>query len=86
MVDVIGDGYDAVVRTGEMDDSDSSAAGWARSAASWWRRRYLRQHGEPRKAADLQRHACLHYCYPSTGRLERWPLKTRPRRRRPNCR
>lgn len=38
MVDVIGDGYDAVVRTGEMDDSGSSAGGWARSAASWWRR------------------------------------------------
>ena len=77
MVDVIGDGYDAVVRTGEMDDS-----GLKRRRLGAFRRilvaspEYLRQHGEPRKAADLQRHACLHYRYPSTGRLERWPLKT----------
>ncbi|AUT48484.1 LysR substrate-binding domain-containing protein [Achromobacter sp. AONIH1] len=77
MVDVIGDGYDAVVRTGEMDDS-----GLKRRRLGAFRRilvaspEYLRQHGEPRKAADLHRHACLHYRYPSTGRLERWPLKT----------
>ena len=66
MVDVIGDGYDAVVRTGEMDDS-----GLKRRRLGAFRRilvaspEYLRQHGEPRKAADLQRHACLHYAIPA---------------------
>ena len=87
MVDVIGDGYDAVVRTGEMDDS-----GLKRRRLGAFRRilvaspEYLRQHGEPRKAADLQRHACLHYRYPSTGRLERWPLKTAAEAQALNCR
>lgn len=76
MVDVIGEGFDAVVRTGEMDDS-----GLKRRRLGPFRRilaaspEYLRRHGEPRRASDLRQHACLHYRYPSTGRLEKWPLK-----------
>ncbi|QVQ27762.1 LysR family transcriptional regulator [Achromobacter deleyi] len=79
MVDVISEGFDAVVRTGEMDDS-----GLKRRRLGGFRRilaaspGYLRQHGVPRRASDLRQHACLHYRYPSTGRLEKWPLKLGP--------
>ncbi|CAB3926707.1 HTH-type transcriptional regulator DmlR [Achromobacter anxifer] len=84
MVDVIGEGYDAVVRSGEMDDS-----GLKRRRLGRFRRilaaspGYLAEHGTPRRAADLLRHACLHYRYPSTGRLERWPLKLAPQAQAP---
>ncbi|MCZ8391925.1 LysR family transcriptional regulator [Achromobacter xylosoxidans] len=77
MVDVIGEGYDAVVRSGEMQDS-----GLKRRRLGQFRRilaaspDYLARHGTPRRASDLQRHCCLHYRYPSTGKLEQWPLKT----------
>lgn len=76
MVDVIGEGYDAVVRTGDMDDS-----GLKRRRLGPFRRvlaaspGYLLEHGTPKRSADLARHACLHYRYPATGRLEVWPLK-----------
>ncbi|EJO31472.1 LysR family transcriptional regulator [Achromobacter marplatensis] len=79
MVDVIGEGYDAVVRTGDMDDS-----GLKRRRLGPFRRvlaaapDYLRLHGTPKRAGDLLRHACLHYRYPATGRLEKWPLKQGP--------
>lgn len=79
MVDVIGEGYDAVIRTGEMEDS-----GLKRRRLGPFRRvlaaspAYLREHGSPKRAADLLRHSCLHYRYPSTGRLEKWPLKLGP--------
>ncbi|MGV2863442.1 LysR family transcriptional regulator [Achromobacter sp. AGC39] len=79
MVDVIGEGYDAAVRTGEMDDS-----GLKRRRLGPFRRvlaaspHYLRQHGTPKRAADLLGHACLHYRYPATGRLEKWPFKLGP--------
>ncbi|WP_445656651.1 LysR family transcriptional regulator [Achromobacter sp. NCFB-sbj8-Ac1-l] len=79
MVDVIGEGYDAVVRTGEMDDS-----GLKRRRLGPFRRvlaaspDYLATQGTPKRAADLLRHSCLHYRYPSTGKLEKWPLKVGP--------
>ncbi|WMD21652.1 LysR family transcriptional regulator [Achromobacter seleniivolatilans] len=79
MVDVIGEGYDAVIRTGEMEDS-----GLKRRRLGPFRRvlaaspAYLQEHGSPKRAADLLRHSCLHYRYPSTGRLEKWPLKLGP--------
>ncbi|MFY0479433.1 LysR family transcriptional regulator [Achromobacter marplatensis] len=85
MVDVIGEGYDAVVRTGDMDDS-----GLKRRRLGSFRRvlaaspDYLRQHGAPKRAVDLQRHACLHYRYPATGRLEKWPLKAGPEAQSPD--
>jgi hypothetical protein len=31
--------------------------------------------GTPQTPGDLKVHACLHHKYPSTGKLERWPLR-----------
>jgi DNA-binding transcriptional LysR family regulator len=76
MVDVIDEGFDAVLRVGEP--ADSRLAG--RFLGSFNRYLiaspgYLREHGTPHVPADLVRHRCMHYRYPSTGRLETWPLR-----------
>lgn len=76
LVDVIKDGFDAVVRTGEPTDSRlmSRPLGTYRLllVASPG---YLSHHGQPKVPADLTRHACLQHKFPSTGKLEAWPLK-----------
>lgn len=75
MVDVIEEGFDAVVRTGEPADSRLSARrlGTFRillvaSPA------YLATRGTPKVPADLLQHSCLHYRFPSSGKLESWAL------------
>jgi DNA-binding transcriptional LysR family regulator len=76
MVDVIGEGYDAVIRTGDLKDSQlmSRKLGHfqlqlvASSA-------YLSAHTCPQSPDDLTRHACLLHKFPTTGQFERWPLR-----------
>lgn len=75
MVDVVEEGYDAVVRTGEPLDSRLSS----RQLGSFGTvivgsPAYFAQHGVPQHPADLARHPCLHYRYPNSGKLEVWPL------------
>ena len=76
MIDVVDEGFDAVVRTGPLADSRLSARclGTFRlllvaSPA------YLAQHGTPTVPAELVNHVCLHYRFPNTGKLEAWPLR-----------
>ncbi|MDP9901539.1 LysR family transcriptional regulator [Variovorax ginsengisoli] len=76
MVDVIDEGFDAVVRTGEPVDSRLSARRLGSFASVLVASPdYLARCGEPQRAADLAQHACLHYRYPNTGKLEVWPLQ-----------
>lgn len=76
LVDVIEEGFDAVVRTGDPADSRLSARrlGTFRSllVAS---PDYLAQRGTPHKPADLLDHTCLHYRFPNSGKLEPWVLR-----------
>lgn len=75
LVDVIGDGFDAAIRTGTLADS-----GLKRRQLGTFRRvlvgapEYFKEHGQPQHPMDLQTHVCLHYRFPSSGRLEQWPL------------
>lgn len=75
LVDVIEEGFDAVIRTGEPSDSRlmSRRLGSCRrvivGAPS-----YFSQAGVPHEPADLTRHACLLYRFPSTGKLDTWPV------------
>jgi DNA-binding transcriptional LysR family regulator len=78
LVDVVEDGFDVVVRTGDASDSRliSRSLGHYRlqivaSPA------YLKRAGTPAKPADLAGHACLQHRYPTTGKLQRWPFRQR---------
>ena len=79
MVDVIEEGFDAVVRTGDPVDSRLTARrlGTFRflvvAAPD-----YLTQRGIPQIPVDLMQHTCLHYRFPNSGKLEPWALRLPP--------
>ncbi|QHI96791.1 LysR family transcriptional regulator [Xylophilus rhododendri] len=75
LVDVIEEGFDAVIRTGEHDSSGLTA----RRLGSWpmllvASPAYLAARGRPQRPGDLAAHSCLHHCFTKTGKLEPWPL------------
>ncbi len=76
LADVVGDGFDAVIRIGAPRDSRLAARklGQFRSClvAS---PAYLARHGTPSRPLDLQQHACLHYRFRHSGKIERWQLR-----------
>src|ERR1700759_1658603 len=75
VVDVIEEGFDAVMRFAEAGDSRLMSR-----ALGTYRRRlvaaptYLAAKGVPRTPDDLKTHACLHHKFPTTGKFERWPM------------
>lgn len=75
LVDVIGEGFDAVIRTGEHADSRLMT----RTLGSFRRvivgsPDYFRQMGIPEMPENLTQHACLVYRFAATGKLDQWPL------------
>jgi DNA-binding transcriptional LysR family regulator len=73
LVDVIEEGFDAVIRTGEASDSRLMT----RSLGEFRYKlvgapAYFKQYGVPSTPADLVTHRCLLHRYPSTGKLEEW--------------
>jgi len=76
LVDVVDEGFDAVVRTGELSDSRlmSKRLGISRFVCVG-APRYFEQHGIPERPEDIARHACLLHRIPSTGLLEKWRLR-----------
>ncbi|MDH4612432.1 LysR family transcriptional regulator [Pseudomonas sp. BN102] len=76
MVDVIEEGFDAVIRTGEQTDSRLSARRLgACPHVLVVSPKYLQRHGLPTQPRDLESHFCLQHKFPATGKLERWPLR-----------
>ena len=76
MVDVIEEGFDAVIRTGAPQDSRLMArklGGYQLQLVA--SPEYLREHGEPTHPDDLIGHVCLLHKFPATGMIERWPLR-----------
>ena len=75
VVDVIEEGFDAVVRFADAGDSRLMSR-----ALGTYRRRlvvapaYLAAKGVPRTPDDLKAHACLHHKFPTSGKFERWPF------------
>ncbi|UPG88044.1 LysR family transcriptional regulator [Luteibacter aegosomaticola] len=76
LVDIVDEGFDLAVRTGEGVDSRlmSKRIGvyhlvLVASPA------YLARAGTPIVPADLRAHALLHHRYPTTGKLEPWPIR-----------
>jgi DNA-binding transcriptional LysR family regulator len=67
-VDLIGEGYDLVIRTGHLDDSNLIArhildSRWTICAAP----AYISRRGKPRVPEDLLQHNCLIYSYQESG-------------------
>ncbi|WP_313518171.1 LysR substrate-binding domain-containing protein, partial [Pseudomonas sp.] len=76
LVDVIDEGFDAVVRTGDLQDSRlSSKALGAFRMTLVGTPAYFARAGVPRVPADLAGHACLFHRLSTSGKLERWPLR-----------
>lgn len=76
LVEVIEEGFDAVVRAGEVSDSRlmSRFLGIFRLqlVASPG---YLERRGVPRAPEELAGHACLQHRFATSGKLEPWPLR-----------
>ncbi|MFT4189917.1 MAG: LysR family transcriptional regulator [Comamonas sp.] len=79
MVDVVEEGFDAVVRVGEPADSRLSARRLgAFQMALVASPGYLARRGTPQTPADLRQHACLRYRFHNSGKLETWTLQQAP--------
>lgn len=84
-VDLIDEGIDVAVRSGELPDSRLvSRPLQAFRLLLCASPGYLARHGAPASAADLPRHAAVRFRHPDTGKLLDWPLPspdTNPRLR-----
>ncbi|WP_282362302.1 LysR family transcriptional regulator [Pseudomonas sp. PS01300] len=76
MVDIVGEGFDVVLRAGEPSDSRLNARrlGDFRHVLVG-SPAYFAEHGTPRHPRELALHAGLHYRFLTTGKLQRWPLR-----------
>jgi DNA-binding transcriptional LysR family regulator len=75
LVDVVEGGYDVVVRSGEsVDSSLKSRVLGSYSLQLVGAPAYFAKAGTPATPEELLRHACLHHKYPTSGRLQRWPI------------
>lgn len=76
VVDVVNEGFDVVLRVGQPADSRLSAKRVGRfNRCVVASPAYLERHGTPREPMDLLEHRCLQYRFPSSGRIEQWPLR-----------
>ncbi|KAA5604125.1 LysR family transcriptional regulator [Roseospira marina] len=75
LVDVIEEGFDAVIRSGEPTDSRLMARRLGRSAFRLvGSPAYFERHGTPTSVTEVAQHRCLRHRYPSTGKIEKWRL------------
>jgi DNA-binding transcriptional LysR family regulator len=75
LVDVVEEGFDAVIRTGQPSDSRLMSRNIGRFRLKIVASpTYLERHGVPVSIDDLMHHHCLHQRSPSTGKIRQWPL------------
>lgn len=79
IVDVIEGGFDAAIRSGDLPDSQLMAKRLGpfrfvlcASPA------YLQQRGVPLTPADLAKHTCLRFRFPTSGKLQHWAFRGLP--------
>jgi DNA-binding transcriptional LysR family regulator len=76
IVDLIDEGVDVVIRSGDLRDS-----GLVSRPLHDYRfvlcasPDYLARHGTPRHPRELERHAAIRFRYPNSGKLLEWPLR-----------
>ena len=75
-VDIIDEGYDAVIRSGELGDSRLSARKLGRFRMHLvGSPDYFGRKGIPSVPADLKGHDCIQFRLPETGKLQRWDIR-----------
>lgn len=75
LVDVVADGFDLVVRTGEVSSSRLIARKLGpHQFVTCGSPAYFAQRGVPQTPAALAEHSCLRFRFPSTGLLAEWEL------------
>ncbi|MFZ6743683.1 LysR family transcriptional regulator [Undibacterium sp. JH2W] len=75
LIDIIDEGMDVAIRSGDLTDSRLTA----RTLGSFrfhivGSPAYFARHGLPLSPGDLQQHQCLHYKFPTTGKLQEWQI------------
>lgn len=75
LVDIIEEGFDVVMRTGDVSDSQLVT----RSMGTYIHLvvaspAYLAAHAPLKEPEDVVNHACLQHRFPTTGKLRRWSL------------
>ena len=75
LVDVVEEGFDAVIRTGQPSDSRLMSRNVGRFKLKIVASPdYLARCGVPETPDDLAQHQCLHQRSPSTGKIRPWPF------------
>ena len=75
IVDVVEEGFDAVMRTGSAVDSQLMTRTLGNfSYVIVGSTAYFERRGAPVEPEDLVQHACLHHRWTASGKLERWQL------------
>jgi DNA-binding transcriptional LysR family regulator len=75
IVNVVEEGFDAVLRIGVVEDSRllmRKLGGYRHNLVA--APVYFAGKGRPSHPAQLEQHVCLRYRYPSSGKLDPWPL------------
>jgi len=76
LVDVIDEGFDIVARTGKISDSRLTS----RFLSNYEMRivgspTYFSRNPAPTSPLELEKHECIQYRFPSSGKTEVWPLE-----------
>ncbi|EOI5729342.1 LysR family transcriptional regulator [Cronobacter malonaticus] len=75
VVDVIDEGFDVVFRVGQLSDSRLTSRQVTRITMQLVASpAYVAKNGLPDSVESLAHHHCIQYRYPTTGRLEAWPV------------
>ncbi|TCL03128.1 LysR family transcriptional regulator [Sodalis ligni] len=77
VVDLIGEGIDVAVRSGEL--ADTRLIGHRLGEQHFvvcGSNNYFERYSRPETPADLIRHVCIHFKYPSSGRLAPWSFRS----------
>lgn len=75
-VDVIEEGYDAVLRSGDLPDSSLTYSHLGNyQMVLVGAPAYFERHGIPERPSDLKRHTCIQFRFPNTGKLQVWPIR-----------
>jgi DNA-binding transcriptional LysR family regulator len=76
VIDLVAEGLDVVVRSGELADARLIARHLGdQHFVVCGSPDYLKRHGRPETPDDLSRHACIHFKYPSSGRVAPWAFR-----------